>query len=52
MTRSSCTWAIRPRSLHIRTGYAKIDSINGEAVDSVDGAPRTTPIVLKALSAG
>ncbi len=31
-------------------GYAMIDSINGEPVDSVGGAPRTTPIVLKAMS--
>ncbi len=31
-------------------GYATIDSINGEAVDSVGGVPRTTPVTLKALS--
>lgn len=31
-------------------GYARIDSINGEAVDSVGGAPRSTAIALKALS--
>lgn len=31
-------------------GYAMIDSINGEPVDSVAGAPRSTPIVLKAMS--
>jgi hypothetical protein len=30
--------------------YAIIDSINGEAVDSVNGAPRRQPISLKALS--
>lgn len=31
-------------------GYAVIDSINGEPVDSVDGARRQQPITLKALS--
>ncbi len=31
-------------------GFASIDSINGQPVDSVDGAARTTPITLKALS--
>jgi flagellar hook assembly protein FlgD len=31
-------------------GYASIDSINGEKVDSVGGAPRTSPIVVKALA--
>ncbi len=31
-------------------GYAVIDSINGERVDSVGGVPRQTPITLKALS--
>jgi hypothetical protein len=31
-------------------GYARIDSINGEAVDSVGGAPRTSPIQLRSLS--
>jgi hypothetical protein len=31
-------------------GFASIDSINGESVDSVGGSPRTTPIVIKALS--
>lgn len=32
------------------SGYASIDSINGEPIDSVDGAPRTSPIRLRALS--
>ena len=31
-------------------GYARVDSINGEPVDSVGGAPRSNPIVLKAMS--
>lgn len=31
-------------------GYAVIDSINGERMDSVAGGPRTTPVTLKALS--
>jgi len=31
-------------------GFASIDSINGQPVDSVNGAARTTPITLKALS--
>lgn len=31
-------------------GFASIDSINGQSVDSVDGAARTVPIGLKALS--
>jgi hypothetical protein len=31
-------------------GYASIDSINTEPVDSVGGAPRSTPIRLKSLS--
>jgi len=30
--------------------YATIDSINGEAVDSVNGQPRSTPIQINALS--
>jgi hypothetical protein len=30
-------------------GYAVIDSINGQTVDSVGGAPRSAPVVLKAL---
>jgi hypothetical protein len=32
------------------TGFASIDSINGQSVDSAGGVARTTPIVLKALS--
>jgi len=31
-------------------GYATIDSINGEGVDSVNGQPRSTPIQMNALS--
>ncbi len=31
-------------------GYAAIDSVNGEPVDSINGAPRVNPIRLKALS--
>lgn len=36
--------------LRFPVGYASIDSINAEGVDSVDGFPRTTPIRLSALS--
>jgi hypothetical protein len=31
-------------------GYAMVDSINGERVDSVGGLPRNSPVVLKAMS--
>jgi hypothetical protein len=31
------------------SGFAAIDSINGERVDSVNGAPRQTPVLLRAL---
>ncbi len=36
--------------LHYPEGYASIDKINQEQVDSVNGAPRLTPIQLKTLS--
>ncbi len=36
--------------LEFPSGYASIDSINTEPVDSVAGLPRTSPIQLKALS--
>ncbi|MFN0158949.1 MAG: type IX secretion system sortase PorU [Bacteroidota bacterium] len=36
--------------LKFPAGYASIDSINYEPVDSVDGGPRLTPIQLRALS--
>ncbi|MEW6511389.1 MAG: type IX secretion system sortase PorU [Bacteroidota bacterium] len=36
--------------LQFPRGYATIDSINGERVDSVGGAPRITPIQLRSLA--
>jgi hypothetical protein len=36
--------------LQYPAGYASIDSINGQRVDSVGGAPRSAPIPLKSLS--
>lgn len=36
--------------LQFPRGYARIDSINGEPVDSVGGAARTTPLQLRSLS--
>ena len=37
-------------TLQFPAGYASIDSINGENVDSVAGAPRTSAIQLRSLS--
>jgi hypothetical protein len=36
--------------LQFPRGFAKIDSINGQPVDSVGGVPRVTPIQLRSLS--